>query len=121
MRMMLCIGTVLVAAFAGMASATAASVSAPVVPKVVKAGVRYPVSIEINLPAGSSISQLNYYWSGEGPFTFSYRREGNVLRSMLFTGNPGTYRLQAEICYRLGGKRPCVRSKATRLRVQRKK
>lgn len=112
---------ILLAAWAASGSAIAKDliVSAPVVPKSIKAGSRYSVTINIRKQDGVKISKVSWYWNSEGPFAYSHTSRENKVRARLFTGNPGTYKLSAKVCYsKRGSRSKCVRTPKSKITVR---
>ena len=95
-----------------------ATISAPTVPETIRAGVRYPATVTVNLPPETRVDKIAWFWSGEGPFSYPLNMRGNRVTSRLRTGNPGQYNLQAELCMSNRLAQWCQRSPGTWIEVR---
>ena len=81
-------------------------VSELVVKKDLKAGQPYTAALAYEKSGEPKIIEACYLWSGEGPYCFKARdNKGNgQFESRLRTNNPGRYRLEGFIKYKVGNK-----------------
>lgn len=91
----------------------------PQVPKKIRPGKPYRASIKIRKGKGVKITKVSFYYSGEGPFPKKFKLKGRKIIAQLFTGNPGTYDLVGEICFRKDkGAEQCVETPPKTIRVR---